>query len=121
MRSIIASITSAAVVIAGLGAYAFANPSSAQPVTKAVAISDYSFKPATISIAPGTRVVWTQKDDDPHTVTADDGSFDSKGLGQGDTYAHVFTKPGRYSYHCSAHPFMKGVVIVTNATKGSTR
>ena len=89
MRSIIASITSAAVVIAGLGAYAFANPSSAQPVTKAVAISDYSFKPATISIAPGTRVVWTQKDDDPHTVTADVGkAFDSGPLDDWET-AHA--------------------------------
>lgn len=121
MRSIIASISSAAVVLAGLGTLASASASSAQPAIKAVAISDYSFKPATITIAPGTRVVWTQKDDDPHTVTADDGSFDSKGLGQGDTYAHVFAKAGRYPYHCSAHPFMKGVVIVTNATKGSAR
>jgi len=104
---------------AGLATHASASTSSSQPATKAVAISDYSFKPATITISPGTRVVWTQKDDDPHTVTADDGSFDSKGLGQGDTYARVFDKPGRYPYHCSAHPFMKGVVIVTSAKKGS--
>jgi plastocyanin len=115
MKNTIASISAAAVLVAGLGAGASPSPSVA--TTTAVAIADYSFKPPTITIAAGTRIVWTQKDDDPHTVTADDGSFDSKGLGQGDTYAHVFTKPGRYPYHCSAHPFMKGVVIVT---KGKT-
>jgi plastocyanin len=46
-------------------------------------------------------------------VTADDGSFDSKGLGQGDTFSEVFSSPGRHPYHCAAHPFMKGVVIVS--------
>ena len=63
--------------------------------------------------APGTGVSWSNEDDDPHTVTADDRSFDSKGLGQGETYRRVFAVPGRYPYHCAAHPFMKGVVIVT--------
>lgn len=117
MNSKIASVFALTLFVAGLGSAVSASPSSSQPAAKNVSISDYSFKPATITIAAGTRVVWTQKDDDPHTVTADDGSFDSKGLGQGDTYAHVFAKPSRYPYHCSAHPFMKGVVIVT---KGKT-
>ena len=117
MKNTIASISALVLLVAGLVAGAAANPSVADPATKMVAIADYAFKPASITIVAGTRVLWTQKDDDPHTVTADDGSFDSKGLGQGDTYARVFIKPGRYPYHCSAHPFMKGVVIVT---KGKT-
>ena len=115
MKNLIASISAAAALVVFLGAGA--SPSPSARTTAAVAIVDYSFKPATITVTAGTRVVWTQKDDDPHTVTADDGSFDSKGLGQGDTYGRVFAKPGRYTYHCSAHPFMKGVVIVT---KGKT-
>jgi len=92
---------------------ALATATPAAVPTHAVAIQDYAFKDPTITIVAGTRVLWTNKDDDPHTVTADDGSFDSKGLGQGDTFSHVFAKPGRYPYHCAAHPFMKGVVIVT--------
>ena len=102
-------LTAAAVAVAS---HLTAANASTGPAVKAVAISDYSFKPATITVAAGTRVVWTNKDDDPHTVTADDGAFDSKGLGQGDAYARVFSKPGRFPYHCSAHPFMKGVVVV---------
>ncbi|HZV79054.1 MAG TPA: cupredoxin family copper-binding protein [Candidatus Binatus sp.] len=77
-----------------------------------VSIDNYAFKAPQITIPAGTTVVWTNKDDDPHTVTADDGSFDSKGLGQGDAFKHVFSKPGTYPYHCSAHPYMKGVVTV---------
>ena len=79
-----------------------------------VAIDNYAFKAPTVKIATGTAVVWKNMDDDPHTVTADDDSFDSKGLGQGDTYRHVFTKAGTYPYHCSAHPYMKGTVVVEN-------
>jgi plastocyanin len=87
---------------------------AAPGATVKVSISNYTFKPATLTVAPGTTVVWTNQDDDPHTVTADNGSFDSKGLGQSDTYRRTFTKPGRYAYHCAAHPFMKGTIIVTN-------
>ena len=97
-----------------VAALATAAPSTVP--THAVAIADYAFKDPAITVAPGTQVTWTNKDDDPHTVTADDGSFDSKGLGQGDSYSHIFQKPGRYPYHCSAHPFMKGVVIVSKET-----
>jgi plastocyanin len=93
-----------------------APPATSAAVSVSVSIQDYAFVAPSITIAPGTTVVWTNKDDDPHTVTADDGSFDSKGLGQGDSYAHVFATAGRYPYHCAAHPFMKGVVIVAEGS-----
>jgi plastocyanin len=83
----------------------------------AVDIGDYAFKQPVITVAAGTTITWTNHDDDPHTVTADDKSFDSKGLGNGDAWKHTFTKPGKYTYHCAAHPFMKGTIIVTEATK----
>jgi plastocyanin len=106
--AIAVSITAAALV---LGAGQSSAPAAAPAVQ--VNIQDYAFQAPSITVAAGTEVDWTNKDDDPHTVTADDGSFDSKGLGQDDTFKHVFATPGRYPYHCAAHPFMKGVVIVT--------
>ena len=109
----------AAAVGAAIAAVA-GNPSSAKstaPATVRVDIADYAFKPATVTVAPGATLTWTNHDDDPHTVTADDASFDSHGLGQGDTYRRTFTKPGRYPYHCAAHPFMKGVVIVEKGAR----
>lgn len=118
MRTFIAYVAGAALALgaAGNAGATSSAPSSTAGAPKAVAISDYAFKPATLTVPAGSEVVWTNEDDDPHTVTADGGAFDSKGLGQGDSFAQVFDKPGRYPYHCSAHPFMKGVVVVT---KGS--
>ena len=47
-----------------------------------------------------------------HTVTADDGSFDSGNLPDGKTFRHTFKKPGKYKYHCEYHPRDKAVVVV---------
>ena len=82
------------------------------PESRSAAIDNYAFKPPTITVCAGHAVTWTNKDDDPHTVTATDGAFDSKGLGQGDTFKRTFDKAGTYAYFCKAHPYMKGTVIV---------
>lgn len=73
-------------------------------------LNDYSPKEITVSV--GDTITWTNKDDMPHTVTAYDGSFDSKLFKGGESWSHTFTKPGRYEYYCSPHPWMKGTVIV---------
>jgi plastocyanin len=82
-----------------------------------VAIENYAFKAPTVTVPVGSTVVWRNSDDDPHTVTAENGSFDSKGLANGDSYRHTFVKPGRYAYRCALHPFMRGVVVVRRAGK----
>ena len=100
--------------LAGIGGLALAALTASAMTAHATAdIRDYSFHKPAIKIAAGTAVTWTNRDDDPHTVTADDKSFDSKGLGNGDAWSHTFTKPGTYRYHCAVHPFMKGTIIVT--------
>jgi plastocyanin len=91
-----------------------ASVNTAPVATDTVAIQSFAFGPATVSIRPGTRVTWTQDDEDQHTVTADDGSFTSSPLVTGQTYTHTFTAPATYHYHCSIHPFMHGTVVVTN-------
>jgi plastocyanin len=79
-----------------------------------VSISNFAFVPATITVRAGTRVTWTNRQAGiEHTVTANDGSFDSGNLSTGSSYSHVFTKAGTYAYHCAIHPFMTGTVIVT--------
>ncbi|HXW76346.1 MAG TPA: cupredoxin family copper-binding protein [Candidatus Eremiobacteraceae bacterium] len=100
-------------IAAGFAALFLAAAPAKPAAAVRVSIADYAFKPAVVTIVAGTPVIWTNQDDDPHTVTADDGSFDSKGLGQGDTYRRAFVKPGRYPYHCAVHPFMKGTIVVT--------
>ena len=77
-----------------------------------ITIVDDSFKPAAVTVTVGSKVTWTNHDDDPHTVTSVQPLFDSKGLAQGDTYSFVFHKPGTYAYYCKVHPFMKATIVV---------
>jgi plastocyanin len=64
-------------------------------------------------------VTWTNYDRTSHTVTSDDGyadilrtEFDSRLIAPGGQYSFVFSEPRYYAYHCSVHPWMKGVVDV---------
>jgi plastocyanin len=81
--------------------------------TKTVMIKNFSFKPAKITIKRGTRVRWINKDSVQHTVTANNGAFDSGLLRKGQTYSHTFKKAGKkYAYYCVPHPHMQGSVTV---------
>lgn len=79
----------------------------------AVAIDNFAFAPAALTVTVGDTVTWTNHDEEPHTVAADDGSFHSPGMDTNATYSYTFTKPGSYSYICGIHPFMHGTVVVT--------
>lgn len=84
----------------------------AAPAPATVAIEKFAFAPREITIAPGTTVVWSNKDETPHTLIATDGSFVSKAMDTDDRYEHAFAAPGDYNYFCTLHPFMTGVVHV---------
>jgi plastocyanin len=88
-----------------------------------VIIVDNAYQPKQIEVDPGTTVMWTQEGELPHTVTADDGSFDSGEMGQGDTYSRTFQQSGSYPYYCTFHGApggegMSGVVVVAGAPGG---
>jgi plastocyanin len=78
----------------------------------AVSIANFAFGPDTIQVAAGTTVTWTNNDTAAHTVTADDGSFDSGNLAPGDTFTYTFTTAGTVAYHCNYHPNMTASVVV---------
>ncbi len=80
--------------------------------TAAATIVDFGFTPATLTVKVGTTVTWTNTGTVSHTVTADDGSFDSGTLASGATYQHTFSKAGTYAYHCSIHHSMVATVVV---------
>ena len=87
------------------------------PVEKAtVKISSFKFEPKVLTVAPGTTVEWVN-DGGRHSVVADDGSFKSETLKQGDKFEHKFDKAGKYAYHCEFHgekggKDMAGTIIV---------
>jgi len=80
---------------------------------KQVSIANFTFAPATLMIAAGTRVVWTNHDDIPHTVVENTKSFKSSVLDTNDTFEYQFDKPGTFEYFCSLHPHMTGKVVVS--------
>ncbi|MGH7215341.1 MAG: cupredoxin domain-containing protein [Tepidisphaeraceae bacterium] len=80
--------------------------------THRVSIDQMRYGPAALQIAAGDTVVWTNNDEHDHTVTSSDGSFKSGKIGNGESFEHTFTKPGKYSYTCKFHPRMNGTVVV---------
>jgi plastocyanin len=97
------------------------DPNSTTSVTAPVApasgdqitIDGFAFAPATLTVKAGATVTWTNRDEEPHTVAASDGSFRSPGMGTGATFTHTFANAGTFNYVCSIHPMMHGSVVVT--------
>jgi len=76
-----------------------------------VKIDNFSFGPQTLTVSVGTTVVWTNRDDIPHTVVSTDGVFKSKVRDTDEKFSYTFTKAGTYPYFCSVHPKMTGKVV----------
>jgi plastocyanin len=81
--------------------------------TSAVEIKGFAFNPPMIEVSTGTTVTWTNQDTAPHTATAEDGSFDTGRLNNGQSGSVTFDQPGTFTYICTFHPNMKGTVVVT--------
>jgi plastocyanin len=89
-----------------------AGPPAAARDTVIAEVRDFMFRPARLVVEAGTTVVWTNGGQVVHTVTAEDGSFDSGAIESGAKRAMLFSKPGRFPFHCTPHPFMRGEVVV---------
>jgi plastocyanin len=107
-----------ALLVLGMATASSAAPTAAPsgPAPDAtVHIAGFAYKPPTVNIHTGQTVLFVNDDNDAHTVTAKDKSFDSGGLDTHDHWTHTFTKPGTYEYFCALHPYMKAVVVVSDA------
>jgi amicyanin len=106
----VALITSA--ITAGTLATSATSTAEAAAPVASVKIANFTFQAPVVTVKPGTAVTWTNDDDIPHTVTANNGSFKSKVLDSGDRFSFTFAKAGEYAYFCSLHPRMTGKIIV---------
>jgi plastocyanin len=88
---------------------------SASPVANAVEvrIANLAFEPAMVPVDVGATVTWTNDDTVPHTVTADDGAFDSGIFDPGASFSWTFEESGTIAYHCQLHPTMEGTIEVS--------
>ncbi len=88
------------------------------PSGAAMQMSSMYYSPPTITVVLGVNntVTWVNDDSAPHTVTATDGSFNSGNMDPGQSWTYTFTATGTYNYYCTYHPWMKGTVIVKDAS-----
>jgi plastocyanin len=75
-------------------------------------IQDFLFRPGRLEIPAGTTIVWINNGQVVHTVSAQDGSFESGPIEPGARRSITFSHPGTYAFHCTPHPFMRGVIVV---------
>ena len=84
----------------------------AEPGETRIAIDNFTFKPATITVSRGTRIVWENDDDIPHSLVETQGKFHSPALDTEDKFGFTFNQAGTIEYFCGLHPHMTGKVVV---------
>ena len=97
-------------------------PIYAQAQTVNVSAADNSFTPRSLTVSAGTTVTWRNNGSMIHTVSADNGHFNSGPIYPGQTFSHTFTTPGTYNYYCQPHGApggvgMSGSVSVTSMSQ----
>jgi len=73
------------------------------------------YSPSSYNLRVGTTVTWLNHDSTTHTVTEDNGLFDSGPIPPGGSFSYTFTKEGTYQYACTYHPWMTGTITVTSS------
>ena len=101
------------VVIASATVTSYSNASST--IIRIIPVGQYDHQYVKLVLGVNNTLTWVNGDLVSHSVTADSGLFDSSLIAPNHQWTFTFNKPGTYSYHCSVHPWMKGVVTVVAA------
>lgn len=102
------SLVSLALVTSACGE---ATPSPVLSQSRQVEIADFAFKPDSLTVTPDDTVTWTNSDFVPHTVTGEDGKWDSGVIAAGSTFTIVVAETTGTAYYCKLHPNMRGVLF----------
>lgn len=105
-----AAISAAVVVFLAMNtAYA----EQAKPKEHVIEIRNFKFSPARITVRPGDKVTWVNRDIVPHTATADDKSWDTGTLSSKRPRSVLMTGDIRAAYYCRFHPKMTAELEIT--------
>ena len=97
---------------AGAAAVCCVYAALAAPGETRLAIDNFTFTPDAITVPVGTRIVWENNDDIPHSVVETTGKFHSAALDTEDKFSFTFDRVGTFEYFCGLHPHMTGKVVV---------
>jgi plastocyanin len=99
----------------GCGNAGRATDQRAEQTAATITIANFAFGQP-ITVAPGATVTVRNTDTAPHNVTATDGGFATRNIGQNESVTFTApTRPGRYAFSCTLHPEMTGTLIVEDA------
>jgi plastocyanin len=101
-----------ALLLAALHPGAAAAAPAAPAASGIVIAKNFMFAPASITVKAGTTVIWTNRDEEPHTVVSVTGLFRSAALDTNESFSFTFEKAGTYQYLCTIHPRMIGTIVV---------
>jgi plastocyanin len=101
-----------AVALAAAALLLVAMPSSAALPVAHIYIQFAAYGPEQLDVLPGQRVLWTNVSTRTHTVTSDDGFFDSGDVASDSRFSFQFNTPGAYRYHCTIHAGIVGEIDV---------
>ena len=93
-------------------------PKAKKSASASVTMGDLFFSPSSVTVAVGDTVTWRNTGQAPHNATADDGSFKTPNLNNGQSASETFDQAGTFSYICTIHPQMKGTVRVLASSGG---
>ena len=82
------------------------------PAVHRIEIRRFAFQPESLTVAPGDRVEWINRDLAPHTATGRNGDWDTGELQKDAGGSIVFSDTGRFDYFCAFHPHMTGEILV---------
>jgi len=89
------------------------NDDSTSSKQNRIEIKDFAFNPQTLTVKPGEKVTWINRDEEPHTIVSVEKQFKkSTALDTDQEFTITAGAPGTYNYFCSVHPKMTGTIVV---------
>jgi plastocyanin len=113
LLALVVPVVAVVAVVVTLNVTSEAQTASSGPPGRTITIKDFAYAPTPLTVHAGATITVDNADRTAHTLTADDGRFDTRGLDAGAHATITIAAPGRYTYHCDIHPSMTGVVDAT--------
>lgn len=113
-RAALCARTLAALAVAGVltSAVPPAGGEAGGPRVHRIAIRSFAYHPATLEVAAGDTIVWTNRDLVPHTATRTGGRWDSGVIGPDGAWRWAAEGKDTLTYFCVLHPTMVAKLVV---------
>ena len=116
--TVLSLVLVSALILGGCNLYGTPTPNNTGTVptvgqtttSNSINIANFAFDPATLTVAKGTTVTWTNSDTATHQIKSD--TFNSAALATGQSFSFTFNTVGSFAYSCAIHPSMTGTIIV---------